>query len=141
MKFAKKLKSEWSDLLLGELTPHSFALGLSIGTMIALLPTFGFSVLLSLVLIFIFPHINRPALIIALIIWNPLTQIPVYALSFQIGSILFSGMTVVEYDFEILSQLYSFTRRFLVAHMLVTMSITVLTYVVSRYYVYSKFIK
>ena len=68
MKLTSKLQNEWSKLLLGDFTPHSIALGIAIGTLVALLPTFGFSAVLALLLIFIFPNINRPAIFVSLII-------------------------------------------------------------------------
>jgi len=132
MKLTEKLQTEWSKLLLGDFSPHSIALGLAIGTLVTLLPTFGFSALLALLLIFIFPNINRPAIFVSLIIWNPLVQIPIYAASFQLGSWLFAEAPLVKYDIEILNQLYSFTQRFLVAHLIIVAGITVVTYIVAR---------
>jgi len=131
MKFTRKLKNEWEKLLLGDFTPHTIAFGLAIGSMVALLPTFGFSILLALLLIFIFPNINRPAIFVSLIIWNPLFQIPIYALSFHFGSVLFADATLIKYDIEILNQLYTFTRRFLVAHLIIVFSITITTYIMA----------
>jgi uncharacterized protein (DUF2062 family) len=128
MKITRDIKKQWSQLLLGDFTPHDIALGLAIGTLVTLLPTFGFSALLALLLIFIFPTINRPAIFISLIVWNPLVQIPVYAASFQLGSHLFADATLVKYDIEVLNQLYSFTRRFLIAHLIIVSSITLVTY-------------
>jgi uncharacterized protein (DUF2062 family) len=86
---------------------------------------------LALLLICIFPTINRPAILISLIIWNPLLQIPVYAASFQLGSHLFADATLVKYDIEILNQLYSFTRRFLIAHLIIVSGITLATYFIA----------
>lgn len=132
MNLTSKLKAEWSKLLLGDFTPHDIALGLAIGTLVTLLPTFGFSALLAMLLIFIFPTINRPAIFVSLIIWNPLFQIPIYAASFQLGSMLFVDAPLVKYDIEVLNQLYSFTRRFLIAHLIIVGVITVATYTVAR---------
>jgi len=128
MKLTRDIKNQWTQLLLGEFTPHDIALGLAIGTLVTLLPTFGFSALLALLLIFIFPTINRPAIFISLIIWNPLVQIPVYPASFQLGSYLFADATLVKYDIAVLNQLYSFTKRFLIAHLIIVSSITITTY-------------
>jgi len=133
MKLARKLQNEWSKLLLGDFTPHSIALGVAIGTLVALLPTFGFSVVLALLLIFIFPNINRPAIFVSLIIWNPLVQIPIYAASFQLGSLLFTDAPLVKYDIEILNQLYSFTQRFLIAHLIIILGMTAATYLITRF--------
>ena len=129
MKLTRDIKNQWTQLLLGDFTPHDIALGLAIGTLVTLLPSFGFSALLALLLIFIFPTINRPAIFISLIVWNPLVQIPVYAASFQLGSYLFADAILVKYDIEILNQLYSFTRRFLIAHLIIVSSITICTYI------------
>lgn len=134
MKIHHQIKQKWADLLLGEFTPHTIAFGLSIGTLCALLPTFGFSAILAMILSFIFPGINRPAIFAALIIWNPVVQIPIYTLSYQLGSIMFADLPVVRYDIELLNQMYHLTRRFLVAHLVITVSISVLTYFSSRYY-------
>ena len=132
MKIRQQLQNEWTKLLLGDFSPHSIALGVAIGTLVALLPSFGFSALLALLLIFIFPTINRPAIFISLIIWNPLVQIPIYALSFQLGSMMFTDAPLVKYDIEVLNQLYSFTKRFLVAHMIIVSGITLATYLITR---------
>jgi len=133
MKLTHKLQNEWSKLLLGDFTPHSIALGIAIGTLVALLPTFGFSAVLALLLIFIFPNINRPAIFVSLIIWNPLVQIPIYAASFQLGSLLFTDAPLVKYDIEILNQLYSFTQRFLIAHLIIILGMTAITYTITRF--------
>lgn len=129
MRFSKKIKEKWADLLLGDFTAHDIALGIAIGTFIALLPTFGFSVFLALLFVFIFPHVNRPAIFLALLIWNPVVQVPVYALSLHLGSMLFEGQPLIQYDIAVLNQIYSFTRRFLVAHMIITTVFTMLMYV------------
>jgi len=132
MKITKRLQAEWTKLLLGNFTPHDIALGLAIGTLVTLLPTFGFSALLALFVIFIFPNINRPAIFLSLIVWNPIVQIPIYAASFQLGTMLFQDATLVKYDVEILNQLYSFTRRFLIAHLIIVLGLTICTYISAR---------
>jgi len=141
MRLATKIKNHWAELLLGDFTPHSMAFGLGTGTLIALLPTFGFSALLALVVIFMFPKVNRPTIFLALIIWNPFVQIPIYAASFQLGAYLFQGEPIVRYNLEILNQIYSFTRRFLVAHVCITLTITAFVYIVSRYTFFYKLSK
>jgi len=132
MKIKKQIQAQWSSLILGDFTPHDIALGLAIGTLVSLLPTFGFSALLGLFLIFIFPTINRPAIFISLIIWNPLVQIPIYAASFQLSNLMFQDAPLVKYDIEILNQLYSFTQRFLIAHLIIVCSLTIVTYTGAR---------
>lgn len=127
---AERFKRSWDEFLLGGTDPHEVALGFALGSFIALLPTFGFSALLGILLMMVFPRLNRPAVFLALALWNPLVQIPIYALSFGIGSELFGNAPVIKYQVEILNQLYTFTRRFLVGHLLLTAAVTVITYVV-----------
>lgn len=131
MSIKRKLKDKWADVLLGEFTPHDIALGIALGTFIALLPTFGFSVLIAILVVFLFPHINRPAIFLAIMIWNPIVQIPIYAMSYYLGGMLYEGLPIVKYNIEILNQLYTFTRRFLVAHLIVTTICTSIIYAFS----------
>ncbi len=132
MRISNRLKKHWADIFLGDFTPHNIALGLALGTFIALLPTFGFGILVAMGILFFFPHINKPATVFAFILWNPFTQIPVYMLSIHLGSFLFEGIPIVKYDIEILNQFYTFTRRFLVAHVLVSLACSLIIYLSIR---------
>lgn len=128
MKLKQSLREKWVQTLLGDFTPHDIASGFAIGTFIALLPTFGFSILLVFAFLAIFPSINRPAALLSLAIWNPFIQVPIYTLSYQIGDMLFGSLPVLSYEFELLNQIYSFTRRFLIGHLLVATILTILSY-------------
>lgn len=127
-----RLKKHWADIFLGDFTPHNIGLGLALGTFIALLPTFGFGLIVALGIVFWFPHINKPATVFAFIFWNPLSQIPIYLLSIHLGSFLFDGMPVVKYNIEVLNQFYTFTRRFLVAHIIVSLACSLIMYLAIR---------
>ena len=129
MTLKQTLRDKWSQALIGDFTPHDIASGFAIGTFIALLPTFGLSILLVVFLLAISPSINKPAALLALAIWNPLTQIPLYTLSYQIGELLYSGAPVLQYEFEVLNQAYLFTRRFLTGHLVLVMTITIVSYI------------
>ncbi|MEZ4200580.1 MAG: DUF2062 domain-containing protein [Candidatus Paceibacterota bacterium] len=115
--------------------PSSIAFGFAFGTFVSLLPTFGFGAFLVLVALTFLPSVNKPAAIIALAVWNPFVQIPLYALSFEIGSYLFATAPVITFDVAVLNHVYTFTRRFLVGHMIVTVSMTTVSYIL----VYSVF--
>lgn len=125
------LKRTWQKLIIGDMTPFAIALGIALGTFAALLPTFGFSILIAIGLTAILPRVNKPAVLVALAFWNPLVQIPVYALSFEIGSFLFSGTPIVHYNFELLNHLYSFTRRVFVGQLIVAVTFTALAYIIT----------
>ena len=132
MQISNRLKQHWAEIFLGDFTPHNVALGLALGTFFALLPTFGFGLVIALGVVFFFPHINKPATIFAFILWNPLSQIPVYLISIELGTILFDGLPVVKYDIEVLNQIHSFTRRFLIAHLIVSTACSFIMYLSVR---------
>ena len=127
-----------SDIFIGPVTPHGIASGFAIGTAIALLPTFGFGILLVVPLLILFPDINKPATFIAFAFWNPLIQIPIYALSFKIGSLLFGDLPIVKYNIEILNQIHTLTRRLIAGNIIVTTIFStcsyIIVYAVSRSY-------
>lgn len=125
------IKKVWLKLVMGETTPHNLAFGVAFGTLVALLPTFGFSVAIALGLLIFMPKINRPAVLLALAFWNPLMQIPVYALSLEVGSALYTGDNVVMYQLELLNQLHTYTLRFLLGHLSVTLLFTIMSYLVA----------
>lgn len=131
MKVVSKAKQKWADIFIGEVTTQNVATGAALGTFVALIPSFGFSAFLGLGLVFIFPKINKPAVFLAIAILNPVVQIPIYAVSYMIGTELFGSMPVVKYNFEMLNQVYTFTRRFLVGHMILTSILTVIVYVIT----------
>lgn len=125
------VKRTWQKILLGDMGPAALALGVALGTFLALLPTFGFSALIAFGLLPFLTKINKPAVFVAILFWNPLIQIPVYAASLQLGSLIFAGAPVVHYDIELLNHLYTFTRRFLVGHLIMTVGLTFLSFVLT----------
>lgn len=100
----------------------------SIGTFIALLPTFGFGIVIAGLLLLFFASLNRPAIIAAFAVWNPLVQIPLYILSFEIGIILYGNAPVVAYDIEFLNQVFTITQRVLIGNFIITSCITMISY-------------
>lgn len=110
------------------MSPTALAFGVALGTFLALLPTFGMSAFIALGLLPFLKRINKPAVFIAIIFWNPIVQIPIYAASLQLGSLIFAGAPVVHYDLDVISHLYTFTRRFLVGHLIMTASLTAVSF-------------
>lgn len=129
-KILQAIQTECETLLLGEFTPREIARGSALGTLVAVLPTYGFAPFIVLILLSFFPRINKPAAFIALAVWNPIMQIPIYALSFAIGDWFYGGVPVIRYDFAVLNQVFTFTRRFLVGHLLMTTICTLIAYCV-----------
>lgn len=104
------------------------AFSFALGTFLALLPTLGFAPFLGLLLLVLVPALHKPALLTAFVVWNPLVQIPLYTLSIAIGSALFSGMPIVSFDIAFLDHVYNLTRRVLVGNLIVTSTLSVVSY-------------
>ena len=124
------LRKRWVKFLVGDISANGVAAGFALGTFVALLPTFGFGIFFVLWIVILFPKINKPAAILAMAFWNPIFQAPVYSVSFLLGNELFGGLSIVVYKIEILSQIYNFTRRFLVAHIIVSLVVSALAYII-----------
>lgn len=128
----KKVRNHFRGVIRIKKSPHSMALGFAIGTLIEILPTPGINIILALIVILAYPKVSKLALFGALLFWNPLFTIPLYALSFRIGSALFGNAPVVKYNVVVLDNIYNFSRRFLVGNTILAVSISAISYVVVR---------
>lgn len=84
-----------SVLLLDD-TPHSIALGLSIGLFVGMTPTVGVQMVIVLVVALLTGwlfHFNRVAALVAVYISNPLTMLPIFWFNYRVGT-LFMAETV-----------------------------------------------
>ena len=131
-KFRNKFSSYFKELLKTKTSPHSIAMGFSIGTFVAILPTPGLNILLGLLIVFIFKKISKFALFGAMAIFNPLVLTPIYVFSYKIGNVIFSSEPIVRYKFILLFQIYEFSRRFLVGNLFIATSISILSYFIVK---------
>ncbi len=136
-KFKEKIRKHFQELIGLKTTPHEIALGFAVGTAIAVLPTFGLGVFIGILLVLIFKKLSKLSLFVAFAFWNPLLLIPAAGLSYAIGNWLFSDLPVVNLKFEILNQVFIFTKRFLIGNLIVTIFLTLISYVVVFYLVKS----
>jgi len=132
IKWHKKLKEHFKEIAKTKTDPHYIALGFALGALLAILPTPGFSILLGLAIIVIYPKISKYALLIAMVVFNPLVNIPLYILSFKIGNMLFSSEPIIKYNIVILNTLYNFSRRFLVGNIIIASTAAVTGYFVTK---------
>jgi uncharacterized protein len=109
-------------------SPHSIALGFALGTFIGILPTPGISLLLAIIIIFIFKRISKYSLIGAILLWNPLVQSPIYALSYKLGKLIYRNRPIVEYQVTIYKQVYEYTLRYLTGNLILAITISILCY-------------
>ena len=118
---------------------QSIAAGFAIGTFISILPIPGFSVLIGTLLVMIFKHISKLAIFIAMAIWNPITLIPIYYLSYDVGMFLFPNESTTQFTINVLNRVYYFTEDFLVGNIVLAFAISCLSYGLIYYKV--KYIK
>jgi uncharacterized protein len=128
----KKIKKKIHELSVEHKEPHQIALGLSIGTFISILPTPGFNVIIGLIILFLYPKLNKVGLFLGLAIWNPFTAIPIYLISLKIGSIIFGNLDVITYEFTLWERVFHFTRRFLVGNLIFATSVSLLSYIITK---------
>ncbi len=131
-KLKEKLKHHFHEVMMTKKSEHSIALGFTIGTFISILPTPGFNILLGLLVVLIYKKVNKFSLFIAMAVWNTLTLIPIYWLSYKIGDLLFGSVPVVKYNIVILDQIYNFSRRFLVGNFILAVVISPLSYFIVK---------
>ena len=122
VSFVQKLANENS-------TPTSIALGFTLGTFIAILPTPGFGAFLAISLTLVFKIFNRLAVIVAVTIWNPLLLVPVYYLSYLLGSILLARPIDLHQDLSLYEMLSEYTYAFLIGDVILATLIAVASYV------------
>ena len=121
----KKIKNHLDEMTKVKRSNRSIALGFAIGTFIAVLPTPGFNILVGLLIVFLFKKVNKFSLFGAMLIWNPFILTPVYILSYKIGNIIFESTPMVEYKIHIISQIYNFSRRFLVGNIILAVILAI----------------
>ena len=97
-RWKEKIKNYAQDVFTEKTTPHSIALGFAIGTLISILPTPGFNLLLALLVSIISKKVNRVSLFIGILFWNPLTSPVVYYLSYTLGDLIFGATPIIMYD-------------------------------------------
>ncbi|MFH1053581.1 MAG: DUF2062 domain-containing protein [Candidatus Woesearchaeota archaeon] len=129
-KLINKVKDHFHNVLSIKTTPKEIALGFAIGTFISIIPTPGFNIIIGLIIVLIFERISKLALFGAMVIWNPLTLIPIYLLSFKIGNLIFGSLPVVEFQLSMLNQILFYSRRFLVGNLIVAIGVSIISYVI-----------
>ncbi len=108
-------------------TPHPIALGFTLGTFIAILPTPGFGAFLALSLTLVFKNINRLAVVVSIAIWNPLLLVPFYYVCYLLGSILLDRPIQLE-ELSLYQLLYEYTNAFLLGNIILACTMAVVSY-------------
>ncbi len=104
------------------------ARGFGIGSFIALLPTPGLSMFIGLGVAALMKPASRPGILLALLIWNIWTLIPIFAASAWLGELIFSTEAKVYFHAEFLNQIVHFTRRMLVGNLIISIPLSFICY-------------
>ncbi|MBU2634628.1 MAG: DUF2062 domain-containing protein [Nanoarchaeota archaeon] len=131
-KIRKKIKKHFIEVIKIKKSPHSMALGFAIGTFIAIFPTWGLTFLLGLIVIALFPKVNKFTLLLAFIIWNPLITAPLYLWAYKLGTLIFGSTPIVKFNIIILDQFYNFSRRFIVGISIISLIISIISYFIVK---------
>jgi len=126
--FADKFQNFTCRLLQPESTCPEIALSFSLGTLIAILPTPGFGIFVGLSLLLLFKSLNKIAMVLAISIWNPFLQIPVYFASYRLGCILLGQTPRMRADQAWFTLFTEYTQAFVLGNCILGIIISVGSY-------------
>ena len=127
-KLLERLKHHLEEVLELKRSPHSIAMGFALGTLIAILPTFGLGVFLGLGLLLIFKKVSKISLLLAFVVWNPLVLALMYPFNYLLGNYVLPGVPIRVYKLEILNQLFIYSRRFIIGSIISAILISIICY-------------
>jgi uncharacterized protein (DUF2062 family) len=114
-------------------SPNYIALGFALGTLLAILPTPGISIIFGIILLLIFPKISKISMVAAIAVWNPFVTAPIYALSYQIGDLFFRNHEVLRLELTFLNQAWHFSKRLLFGSSIIGLTASLLSFFMIRY--------
>ncbi len=116
-------------------TPKDIAFGFSLGTFLVILPISGLHIPLATLAIFIFKKINRLALFGSFAFWNPLTLMPIYALSYKIGDLILNDSAVTFFTNDYMNIAFDLLMRFIIGEIILAVVISIGLYFLIRFIV------
>jgi hypothetical protein len=131
-EYIDKTRVQFFEILKSETSDHSVALGFSIGTFVCVLPLFGLHIVICILLGLFFKKLNKVALALSVIFWNPLMEFLIYFLSFRIGTYFYTESAGPKFDIVFLNQIYDFSMRFLLGNIIIAITFAILSYFVIR---------
>ena len=127
-KFIFKLKRYIIAILISDKSDVSIALSYSFGTLIALLPTPGFSTAIGIGFIAVFKQLNKMAVLLSMLVWNGITIIPVYWLSFKLGTSISNSLPAIDVKNETIRQVLLYFKQFVLGNLALTIPIAIGSY-------------
>ncbi len=135
MRLKNRIKKHFKEVLELKTSPHSIAMGFAIGTLIAILPTFGLGIFIGLLVLVIFKKVSKISMFVSFAIWNPLILTLLYPLEYSIGNFILVDFPVTKFKFEILNQLFVYTGRFLIGSLILSILTSIIAYFLVLYFV------
>jgi len=126
----KKIKKRLKEIAKIKTSPHSIAAGFAIGTLIAVLPTFGFGIFIGLLVLFIFKKISKLSLFASFAFWNPFVLLSIYPLSYSIGNFILGDSPVKVYKIQLLNQIFVHSKRFLLGSFILALICSIISYII-----------
>jgi uncharacterized protein (DUF2062 family) len=137
-----KTRNHFKKILKLKISPQSIAIGFSVGSLVALFPTFGLAYFVGLGIMAITPKINKISLFLGIAFWNPLILAPIYRYSYKLGSFIMRDLPGHTFEFPFSSDIAKVSLRFIIGNLIIALSISVLIYFVIliyfKYFHYSK---
>ncbi|MCB9359227.1 DUF2062 domain-containing protein [Candidatus Woesearchaeota archaeon] len=130
MDVLKRIYDHFHEVVRVHKSPKSIAFGFCLGTLIAVLPTPGISILIGVLLVFLFKNINKFTLFGAMALWNPFTLVPVYYYSYAVGNFILGSSPIQEYKIVMLDQVFHYTKRFLLGNAVIAVIMAGLSYII-----------
>ncbi len=127
-KCKAKIKNHFKKIIVLKMTPQSIAIGFSIGSLIALIPTFGLAYFVGLGIMFVTSKINKISLFLGIAFWNPLLLAPIYRYSYKLGSFIMRDLPGHTFEFPFSSDIAKVSLRFIIGNFIIALSISVLVY-------------
>ena len=128
-KIKNKIIQHLKEVIELKTSPHSIAMGFALGTLIALLPTFGLGIFIGLGLLLIFKKISKISMFISFAIWNPITLALMYPIDYAVGNFFLTGSPIKTYKIELLNQLFVHSRRFILGSIINAIVISIISYI------------
>lgn len=131
-KSIRKMKKHFAKIMKLEDSPHSIAMGFAVGTLIAIAPTLGLDIFIALLVLFIFPSLNKISLFGGLLLWNPIFAAPILPLSYKIGDFLLGNISPSHFSISILNTIYNLSLKVIVGSYVSAIIFSILSYFAIR---------
>jgi uncharacterized protein len=131
----QRLKRHLREVVREEATPHAIAIGFSVATFWAVLPTPGFSIAMGFLTALLVPHLSKVSMGAGFAIWNPLVTGPINAASIPLGAaVLGVAPAIVEEDIGLATKIIQIGAQMFVGSGIVAAILGVISYFLIRHF-------